>query len=146
MESTRVRIDSPGRLHITLIDMHASFSKRVDGGIGLAISEPGVCLNAYKQKSEEITIESNIKSFLSSDISNDIKSTLQHIKEKYNLGGIKIQIEKSMPLHSGFGSKTQTLLSSAVAYLHLYQVEYNINIKFVKIDRRFTRNGNRHYV
>jgi len=44
-DTRRVVVRTPSRIHVTLIDMHGG-SGRVDGGIGIALDEPGILLEA----------------------------------------------------------------------------------------------------
>ena len=45
LDTRRVIIRTPSRVHVTLIDMHGG-SGRVDGGIGITLDEPGMLLEA----------------------------------------------------------------------------------------------------
>ncbi|HUW86285.1 MAG TPA: chorismate pyruvate-lyase family protein, partial [Methanoregula sp.] len=43
LDERRVIIQTPSRLHLTLIDMHGG-SGRVDGGVGITLDEPGILI------------------------------------------------------------------------------------------------------
>lgn len=118
-----VRVSSPSRLHFSLIDMNGAYSGRVDGGVGLAIARPRVGLFARK-RSNGVILVSRVSDEINSDLalSNELTSALRRVQELYNLDGIHLEIVHSIPAHSGFGSKTQTLLSAAFAYCQLYKV------------------------
>ena len=45
LDTRRVVVDTPSRVHVSLIDMHGG-SGRVDGGIGITLDEPGILLEA----------------------------------------------------------------------------------------------------
>ena len=49
-----LKITTPSRLHVTLIDMNASMG-RVDGGIGLTLDEPVISIYAEKATDIQIT-------------------------------------------------------------------------------------------
>ncbi len=42
-----MRIVTPSRVHITLIDLNATIG-RLDGGMGIALEKPGIVLSARK--------------------------------------------------------------------------------------------------
>ena len=49
-----VRVRTPSRLHITLIDLNGSLG-RIDGGVGLALNEPHIEIKG--ELSDEIVVE-----------------------------------------------------------------------------------------
>jgi beta-ribofuranosylaminobenzene 5'-phosphate synthase len=49
-----LKITTPSRLHVTLIDLNASIG-RVDGGVGITLDEPGISVSAEKSDNIEIT-------------------------------------------------------------------------------------------
>jgi hypothetical protein len=83
----RVRIVTPCRIHITLIDLHGGLGQ-VDGGIGLALKSPKTIL--IVETAEKLTVSS----FLYQRVEQPAKSV---IKEFGIAGGAKISIEKAIP-------------------------------------------------
>ncbi len=120
-----IRATSSGRLQISLIDLHGYYSNRVDGSIGLSILEPTISFLLQKQDQKGINVSNSPKVSIDEELLSDIKKTLQNIQQHYKLEGVSVKIEKALPLHSGFGSKTQALLTASGAYCKLYGVDYD---------------------
>ena len=112
----KVTVLTPSRIHIALIDLNGSIG-RVDGGIGLTLSEPGFKIVA--QISDRTEISGNDET---SERARKIVSILQ---KKCNIGHVKIDIEKSIPSHAGLGSGTQLSLGIAQALCKLYGLNYS---------------------
>ena len=49
-------IKAPSRIHMSLIDLNGSY-RRIDGGIGLALSEPQFILEKKKRDDKMVTLE-----------------------------------------------------------------------------------------
>lgn len=104
-----IKITTPCRLHMTLIDMNAEIG-RVDGGAGLALSSPNVKLTA--EKAEGIFIEGG-KGF-----TERMKLAAEALLPPGE--GVKVCVEELIPAHVGFGSGTQSSLAVAAAVNELY--------------------------
>ncbi len=104
-----IKITTPCRLHLTLIDMNAEIG-RVDGGAGLTLSSPNVRIKA--EKAEEIRID-GLQGF--ADRMKRAAESLLPAGE-----GIRIEVEELIPAHVGFGSGTQSSLAAAAAVNELY--------------------------
>ncbi len=119
-----LKIITPSRLHLTLIDMNASIG-RVDGGIGLTIDKPVISIWAEKSSIVEITGKS------------------EHIERMKNSAamllpegeGIRISIEKDYPSHIGLGSGTQAALAAAMAVNKIYNLGLNVYELAIKVGR-----------
>jgi beta-ribofuranosylaminobenzene 5'-phosphate synthase len=119
-----LKITTPSRLHITLIDMNASRG-RVDGSIGLTLDKPGIIIKAESSDSIEVTGSS------------------EHIERMRNSAalllpegkGIRINIEKDYPSHIGLGSGTQAALAAGMAVNRLYDLGLSIYDIAVKVGR-----------
>src|SRR3972149_6616188 len=109
-----LKITTPSRLHVTLIDMNASIG-RVDGGIGLTLDEPVIRISAEKSDIIEITGMSEHTERLRNSA-----SLLLPEDE-----GIRIDIEKDYPSHIGLGSGTQAALAAGMAVNRLYGTGMN---------------------
>ncbi len=116
-----LKITTPSRLHITLIDMNASIG-RVDGGIGLTLDEPVISIKAEKSDTVEITGNS------------------EHLERMRNSAalllpageGFRISIEQDYPSHVGLGSGTQAALAAGMAVNKIYNLRltaYQLGIK-----------------
>ena len=104
----KVKIETGSRLHFALMDMTGDMG-RVDGGIGLALKDP------------RIVIEAEIHKGISSDAQAPlVEATIQKLRERYELdSGMKVHVIDSYPAHVGLGSSTQFILSVATAYMRL---------------------------
>ncbi len=110
-----LRITTPSRLHITLIDMNASIG-RVDGGIGITLDEPVVQISAEKSENIEITGKSEHEERMRA-------SAAALLPEG---AGIHIGIEKDYPSHIGLGSGTQAALAAAMAVNKIYDLGLSV--------------------
>lgn len=105
--------------------------KRMNGGLGFAINNP--CLVFFVKKCEQIKVIYKNKNDENSF--NYIYKDLKMLQKKYGLNGIKIIIEKAIPEHKGFGSKSITKLSIAKAYLELYNIKIEISELAITLKR-----------
>lgn len=104
-----IKITTPCRLHMTLIDMNGEIG-RMDGGAGLTLSSPNVKITA--EEADEIQIE-GLQGF-----ANRMKKVAESVLPEGK--GVKINVEQLIPAHVGFGSGTQTSLAVATAVNELY--------------------------
>jgi len=108
-------IKTPSRLHMTLIDLNGSYG-RADGGIGLTISKPNLCLKCEEsEKQIAIDFKDNISD---EDIKNEyikkITESAEKICSHLNLdSGFYFEVEEAYLTHSGLGSGTQISLATA---------------------------------
>ncbi|MEM1578823.1 MAG: beta-ribofuranosylaminobenzene 5'-phosphate synthase [Archaeoglobaceae archaeon] len=111
-----MRIRTPSRIHVTLIDMNATIG-RVDGGVGFAINEPFIEIKAFE--SEKVVVEgksSNLERF-------------ERVAKKFETRfgkGIEIKVISDYKSHIGLGSGTQISLAIGKAYCALYGIELSI--------------------
>jgi beta-ribofuranosylaminobenzene 5'-phosphate synthase len=106
-----MKIKTPSRIHMTLLDMNASLG-RIDGGIGLALEEPFIQISA--KEADEITAKGPLKE--------RAEDAAKKVFEALKLdGGVKINIESAYPQHVGLGSGTQVGLAVGMAVCKLYQ-------------------------
>lgn len=121
-----LKITTPSRLHLTLIDLNASIG-RVDGGIGLTLNEPVIRISAEKSDVVEITGEGEHAERMR-------KSAMMLLPEGT---GIRISIEKDYPSHTGLGSGTQSALAAAMAVNKIY----NIGLSVYELAKKAGRGG-----
>ncbi len=119
-----IRITTPSRLHITLIDMNATRG-RVDGSIGLTLDEPVISISAERSDRVEITGRSEHSERMRN-------SALKLLPQGR---GVHIYIEKDYPSHIGLGSGTQASLAAGMAVNRLYDLGLNVNELAVKVGR-----------
>ncbi|MCQ1534622.1 beta-ribofuranosylaminobenzene 5'-phosphate synthase [Methanosarcina sp. KYL-1] len=119
-----IKIVSPSRLHLTLIDLNAEIG-RVDGGVGITLESPGMELSAVKADAVEVVGDS----VLADRMRKAAKSMLPEGQ------GIRITIEKDIPDHVGLGSGTQAALSAAAAVNEVYGLGKSIRELAVAVGR-----------
>jgi beta-ribofuranosylaminobenzene 5'-phosphate synthase len=116
-----VIIETPSRLHLTLIDLNGRYG-RIDGGVGITTRSPRLVLEAIAGY-EETRIE-----FIETDIPNDtikdyqekIYSASQMINEFLDLEERYLfKVSEVFPSHSGLGSGTQLSLATAKLILKM---------------------------
>jgi beta-ribofuranosylaminobenzene 5'-phosphate synthase len=113
LDTRRVIVDTPSRLHVSLIDMHGG-SGRVDGGIGITLDEPGILLEA--ERSPVLTV-SGCDPATGERIGRVAAGVLQDLGLA---GSVAITVRKTYPSHVGLGSGSQCSLAVAKAVSELY--------------------------
>ncbi len=106
----KVRIRTPSRIHITLIDLNGSIG-RIDGGVGLALRSPWV--EVVAREGEDVRVEGeciNLERF---------KWVASMLKDRFGMG-IELRVLNDYEPHVGLGSGTQISLATAMAYNILY--------------------------
>ena len=119
-----IKIVSPSRLHLTLIDLNAELG-RVDGGAGITLESPGLELSAI----ESDTVEISGDSILVNKMRKAAEALLPAGK------GIKLHIKESLPDHVGLGSGTQAALSAAAAINEIYGLGKSVRELAVSVGR-----------
>jgi len=110
-----IKITTPCRLHITLIDMNGEIG-RVDGGAGLTLSSPSIKVTA--EEANGIRIE-GLQGF-----ADRMRKAAEALLPEGK--GVKIKVEELIPAHVGFGSGTQSALAAAAAVNELYGLEKSV--------------------
>lgn len=111
-----MKIQTPSRLHITLIDLNGSYG-RIDGGIGLTLADPHFILETVPAD-KEITIEftetaGGSQSERNACI-NKVTAAAEKAAARYAPGtGYHFIVHQLYPAHSGLGSGTQMSLAAA---------------------------------
>lgn len=115
---------------MTLIDLNAELG-RVDGGIGLALEEPCIEINA--EKADGINADGPLKERAESAA----KGVIGALGIE---GGIKIKITGAYSQHVGLGSGTQVGLAAGMAVCRLYEKDVSV-IELAKIIGRGGTSG-----
>jgi len=113
LDTRRVVIRTPSRVHVTLIDMHGG-SGRVDGGIGITLDEPGILLEA--ELSPTLVVSGGDPS-VRERISRIATDVLQNLGAG---GSVAITVRNHYPAHIGLGSGSQLTLAVARAVCELH--------------------------
>ncbi|MCP8308312.1 MAG: hypothetical protein H3Z54_06420 [archaeon] len=108
-----MRVKTPSRLHITLIDLNGNLG-RIDGGVGIALEEPSITLEAE-------LIDSGI--IVEGDDSGRALEAAKRTLKNYDLkGGLHIRILEKYDEHIGLGFGTQLSLGTAFAITNLHRI------------------------
>lgn len=118
-----IRITTPSRIHISLIDLNATIG-RVDGGIGLALKDPKIILEAkISDKLIPDRLRINCKGEKADKILNSAKAVLKYANID---GGVHFNLVEDFPSHSGLGSGTQLSLASGLAVCRLFSLDLSV--------------------
>lgn len=132
----RVYIESSGRLHIGLIDLHGGLGRKF-GSIGVALKEPSLVLEAAP--ADELRVEGleqeRTKAFAQCFFQ-------RYAPEHRRLSGrgAYLRVFKAIPPHVGFGSGTQLALAIGVALMRLYDLDIPV-VDLAKTMGRGRRSG-----
>jgi beta-ribofuranosylaminobenzene 5'-phosphate synthase len=113
LDTRRVIVSTPSRVHVTLIDMHGG-SGRVDGGIGITLDEPGILLEA--ELSPVLQVSGGDEA-----TRERIRLLASGVLVQIGAGGsVAITVRSSYPSHVGLGSGSQLSLAVARAICELH--------------------------
>jgi beta-ribofuranosylaminobenzene 5'-phosphate synthase len=113
LDTRRVIVRTPSRVHVTLIDMHGG-SGRVDGGIGITLDEPGILLEA--ELSPSLSVSGGDPA-----LQERIRGIAVDVLQKTGAGGsVAITVRTWYPSHVGLGSGSQLGLAVARAISELH--------------------------
>ncbi|HJJ86546.1 MAG TPA: DUF98 domain-containing protein, partial [Methanocorpusculum sp.] len=109
-----MRIDTPSRIHIALIDLNGSYG-RVDGGIGLTIEKPGYSMNLAESDRNSIEFaEKNLPQAVIDEYTLKINRAADRVRAQLGIEDpFAFTVNKTYPSHSGLGSGTQIALATA---------------------------------
>jgi beta-ribofuranosylaminobenzene 5'-phosphate synthase len=114
LDEQRVIIQTPSRLHLTLIDMHGG-SGRVDGGVGITLDEPGILIEM--RQSQVLEVEG-----CDSMTRDRIMDTARQALNGLHAGGnVSVTVRNYYPSHIGLGSGSQLMLAIARGVAELYR-------------------------
>ncbi|HMA04586.1 MAG TPA: beta-ribofuranosylaminobenzene 5'-phosphate synthase [Methanomicrobiales archaeon] len=113
LDERRVIVETPSRIHLGLIDMHGGIG-RVDGGIGIALEEPGILLDV-RQSGETVARGGDRRSRETAE-----KAAARVLEGIRAAGGIEITLRRIYPSHVGLGSGSQIALAVARGICELF--------------------------
>lgn len=125
-------VKANARLHLGQLDLNGSLG-RIYGGLGLAIDQPHLLLSGKRAQKLEIT-------GVEQDVSR-ARKIAQHYLEHYALPGAKIELQKTLPWHSGLGSGTQLSLAIGFLLTRLYGLSPSTPELASLTDREGSRSG-----
>jgi beta-ribofuranosylaminobenzene 5'-phosphate synthase len=100
-----LRIVAASRLSFTLIDLNGETGRR-NGMASLALGHPS--FQAVARPGEQFSLKTDANSAVHVDA---IERFLHAVSDELDLPPVAIEIERGLPAHHGFGSKTTTLLA-----------------------------------
>ncbi|MFP3946817.1 MAG: beta-ribofuranosylaminobenzene 5'-phosphate synthase [Archaeoglobaceae archaeon] len=112
----RVKIKTPSRIHIALIDLNGEIG-RVDGGVGIAIEEPYIEIRGYE--SEENSLSGNIVNL---DRFKSVSDKFKHLTDSK----ASIEVLSDYRGHVGMGSGTQISLAIGEVYNRLFDLGLSV--------------------
>ncbi len=113
-----VSVVTPSRLHFALIDLNGDRG-RIDGSVGLSISQPQV--RVYAQRASGLKIVGDVSDVLI----RRAYRVFDKLQQMHDLPGAHIRIESVIPLHIGLGAGTQLTLGIARAVYALYDLDWD---------------------
>ncbi|MCJ7445807.1 MAG: beta-ribofuranosylaminobenzene 5'-phosphate synthase [Methanotrichaceae archaeon] len=111
-DERKIIIQTPSRIHMTLTDLTGT-SGRVDGGVGIALEEPNILLEA--ERCEVLVVEG--------EGADRAKAAAEAVMERFGLGAIRLSIRGAYRSHIGLGSGTQLGIAAGKAVCELYDFE-----------------------
>jgi len=118
-------IETPSRLHVTLIDLNGAYG-RIDGGVGITIEKPRLILKADPTSDETYIIfeDPHLSKSLMDDYRNKIVIASQKMMEYLDIEDSFIfNVKEAFPPHSGLGSGTQLSLAVGKMISMIYDHE-----------------------
>ncbi len=111
-----MRIRTPSRIHVTLIDLNGSLG-RIDGGVGFALEYPYVEIVA--KESDEVSVEGDCFNL------DRFRRVAELLSGRFG-GGIEIDVKSDYRAHVGLGSGTQISLAVAKAFNDIYDLGFSV--------------------
>jgi beta-ribofuranosylaminobenzene 5'-phosphate synthase len=106
---SRVVIQTPSRLHLTLTDLTGSCG-RVDGGVGISLDEPNILLDGERGE-DLVVVGENADRAL---------AAARAVQKHLGLGGAHLTIRSGYRMHAGLGGGTQLCIAAGKAMCELY--------------------------
>lgn len=118
MPLRKVTIEAPSRLAFTLVDLEGS-GGRINGGAGVALWQPRFECQVEPASAFSVDTMSG-EPF---PYSEEVAEYCQQLMGQLRCAPVRVRVIRHIPPHSGFGSKTATLLSVGRAVATLYENE-----------------------
>src|SRR5216684_4250938 len=112
-----VVVESPCRLSFTLIDLTGA-SGRKNGMASMLVEDPSFVCRV--SASSETTVEI---AHAGSEYRQLIIDYLMKLRRELGGGNVRVLVDRHVPSHSGFGSKTNTLLSVGKGFAAVYGLD-----------------------
>jgi beta-ribofuranosylaminobenzene 5'-phosphate synthase len=112
-----VRVTAASRLSFTLIDLHGGTGRR-NGMASLSLATPSFRASVVPADQMKLVLDSE-----SAVYEADIHSFLGRLSSQLNWAPVEVRVDRGLPAHTGFGSKTTTLLALGKAWAALEGAE-----------------------
>ena len=112
---TKVKVKTPSRIHMSLIDLNGSLG-RVDGGVGFALEEPSITIEC--KEFDDVVVEGGRNA-------GRFQSVAVKLSQVFGRG-IKIDVLSDYEPHVGLGSGTQISLAVASAFNEIYELRLSV--------------------
>ena len=110
-ERSRVIVETPSRIHLALIDLAGDLG-RVDGGVGLALKDPSILVEAAR--GEELSVRG--------ENADRGMAAAEAVMKRFDLPGADIRIRSCYQQHVGLGAGTQLAMAVGKALCDLYGI------------------------
>ncbi len=117
-DERRVIVETPARIHLTLTDLTGNCS-RVDGGVGIALDEPGILLEA--ERARDLSVVGG-----SGEVAERARLAALAAAEHFGLGGAHLTIRSGYKMHVGLGGGTQLGIAAGKALCELYHQDATV--------------------
>ncbi|HEV2961340.1 MAG TPA: beta-ribofuranosylaminobenzene 5'-phosphate synthase family protein [Candidatus Angelobacter sp.] len=117
MHTNAFTIESPCRLSFTLIDLTGA-SGRKNGMASMVVEDPSFVCRVLPSANIEVEIND-----AGSEYRDLIAGYLMNLQREIGGGYARVLVDRPIPTHSGFGSKTNTLLSIGKAFAAAYGLD-----------------------
>lgn len=105
-----VRVSAPARLSFTLISLDGS-SMRRNGIAAMAVDRPGLTAEVRQAEDGVVRVTGTAE-----ETARELTAALGTLRELWDGPPARVDVVEALPQHSGFGSKTTTLLAVGHAY------------------------------
>jgi len=117
MHTNEITVESPCRLSFTLIDLTGA-SGRKNGMASMVIEDPSFICRVSPSTHFKVEIAEE-----GSEYRDLILDYLTRLRQQIGGGCSRVIVDRHIPTHSGFGSKTNTLLSVGKAFAAAHRLE-----------------------
>ncbi|MDH6111747.1 beta-ribofuranosylaminobenzene 5'-phosphate synthase [Kitasatospora sp. MAP12-15] len=115
-----VRVSAPARLSFTLISLDGT-SMRRNGIAAMAVDRPGLTAEVRRAEDGVVRVTGAAE-----ETARELTAALGTLRELWGGPPARLDVVEALPQHSGFGSKTTTLLAVGHAYARLCGVRVEL--------------------
>ncbi|VUT24697.1 MAG: Beta-ribofuranosylaminobenzene 5'-phosphate synthase [Candidatus Methanolliviera sp. GoM_oil] len=112
----KVIIETPSRLHLTLIDLNGE-GGRIDGGVGITLDDPRFLIEA---KIADVTNVSGYDQVPDEEKDHIVRAANMMLNHLGIRTGVEFRVRNDYPMHVGLGSGTQMSIAAGKAVSELF--------------------------